>query len=385
MKSFRYRYLTWFLTFLLAMSGVSTACAEQPLDIQSKSAILMDDGTGTVLYEKNSHEKLQIASVTKIMTILLTLEEIDGGRLKLDEPVNVSEFAASMGGSQVFLHPGEKLTVDALMKAIVVASANDASVAMAEKIAGAHETFVGRMNERAAELGMTDTHFVNATGLPAENSYSTAYDVALMSRELLKHPLFFRWSTIWVDTLEESRNKTELANTNRLIRFYEGADGIKTGSTQDAGYCLSATTKRGNMRLLSVILNAPTTQARFSEATKLLDYGFAGYETVTVLKKNQVIQEKVPVSGGKGETIRGIAPKAMGLLIKSGDSKKFEKEILLKKELRAPIDKGQKIGTLKIRQGEKVLQSMDIVSDQKMEKAGFKDYFTKIFNKWIRK
>ena len=226
MRRYRTRCLTWILTILLALSGVSAAYAEQPFDIQSKSAILMDYETGTVLYEKDPHEKLQIASVTKIMTILLALEAIDEGKLKLDDTVTISEYASSMGGSQVFLHPGENLTVDALLKAIIVASANDASVAMAEKLAGAHETFVARMNDRARELGMSNTNFMNATGLPAENGYSTAYDVALMSRELLKHPLFFRWSTIWTDTLEESKNKTELANTNRLIRFYEGTDGI---------------------------------------------------------------------------------------------------------------------------------------------------------------
>ena len=385
MRRYRTRCLTWILTILLALSGVSAAYAEQPFDIQSKSAILMDYETGTVLYEKDPHEKLQIASVTKIMTILLALEAIDEGKLKLDDTVTISEYASSMGGSQVFLHPGENLTVDALLKAIIVASANDASVAMAEKLAGAHETFVARMNDRARELGMSNTNFMNATGLPAENGYSTAYDVALMSRELLKHPLFFRWSTIWTDTLEESKNKTELANTNRLIRFYEGTDGIKTGSTQDAGYCLSATTKRGNMRLLSVVLSAPSTQVRFSEATKLMDYGFANYETVPILKKDQVIQGDIRVSGGKEEILNGIAPEAVGLLIKAGDCKEFEKEILLEEEIKAPIVKGQKVGTLNIKQGEKIFQTMDIVSDREIDKANIFDYFIKIFNNWVRK
>jgi D-alanyl-D-alanine carboxypeptidase (penicillin-binding protein 5/6) len=385
MRKNRYRWLTWILTILLVLSGVSAAHADQPFDLQAKSAILMDYDTGTVLYEKNPHEKLPIASVTKVMTILLALEAIDEGKLKLEDTVTISDYASSMGGSQVFLYSGETLSVDTIMKAIVVASANDASVAMAEKLAGAHEVFVARMNQRAKELGMTNTNFINATGLPADNHYSSANDVALMSRELLKHPLFFRWSKIWVETLEESRNKTELANTNRLIRFYEGSDGIKTGSTQEAGYCLSATAKRGSMRLLSVVLSAPTTKVRFAEATKLMDYGFANYETVPILKKDQVIQGDIAISGGKEELINGVAPQDIGFLIKAGDSKEFEKEILLEEKIRAPLTKGQKVGTLNIRQGDKLMQSTDIVSDQEIKKANVFDYFTKIFNNWVRK
>jgi D-alanyl-D-alanine carboxypeptidase (penicillin-binding protein 5/6) len=385
MRRYQKSCLTWILTILLILSNVSAARADQPFDLQAKSAILMDYETGTILYEKNPHEKLPIASINKIMTILLTLEAIDEGKLSLDDTVTVSDYASSMGGSQVFLYSGESLTVDALLKAVVVASANDASVALAEKIAGTHEVFVSRMNERARELGMNNTNFENSTGLPSENGYSTAYDVALMSRELLKHPLFFRWSTIWVDTLEESRNKTELANTNRLIRFYEGADGIKTGSTQAARYCLSATAKRGNMRLLSVVLSAPSTSLRFSEATKLMDYGFANFETVPILKKDQVIQENIFVSGGKEELINGISPEDLAFLIKAGESKEFEKEILLEEKFKAPIAKGQKIGTLNIKQGDTTLRTLDIVSDREIKKANVFDYFIKIFNNWVRK
>jgi len=371
---------------MLFISNSTAALADQPpFDIQAKSAILMDYETGTILYEKNPHEKLPIASLTKIMTILLALEAIDEGQLKLDDTVTISEYASSMGGSQVFLHEGETLTVDSLMKAIVVASGNDASVAIAEKLAGTHEVFVSKMNERAKELGMTNTNFVNATGLPADNHYSTAYDVALMSKELLKHPLFFKWSTIWVDTLEESRNKTELANTNRLVRFYEGSDGIKTGSTQEAGYCLSATAKRGNMRLLAVVLGAPTTKVRFSESSKLLDYGFANYEIVQVLKKDQVVESDIFVSGGKEELINGVASQDVNFLIKAGESKEYEKEILLEEKLKAPIEQGQKIGTINIKQGEKVIQTLDIVSDREIKKANVFDYFKKIFNNWVRK
>lgn len=386
MKKYLRSCIIWLLTIMLFISNSTAALADQPpFDIQAKSAILMDYETGTILYEKNPHEKLPIASLTKIMTILLALEAIDEGQLKLDDTVTISEYASSMGGSQVFLHEGETLTVDSLMKAIVVASGNDASVAIAEKLAGTHEVFVSKMNERAKELGMTNTNFVNATGLPADNHYSTAYDVALMSKELLKHPLFFKWSTIWVDTLEESRNKTELANTNRLVRFYEGSDGIKTGSTQEAGYCLSATAKRGNMRLLAVVLGAPTTKVRFSESSKLLDYGFANYEIVQVLKKDQVVESDIFVSGGKEELINGVASQDVNFLIKAGESKEYEKEILLEEKLKAPIEQGQKIGTINIKQGEKVIQTLDIVSDREIKKANVFDYFKKIFNNWVRK
>lgn len=378
--------LTLILIILLGLSNISSAFATQPpFDIQAKSAILMDYETGTILYEKDSHEKLPIASLVKIMTILLALEAVDEGKISLDETVQISEHASSMGGSQVFLDAGESLTVDALLKAIVVASGNDASVAIAEKIAGTHEVFVARMNERAKELGMQNTNFVNATGLPADNHYSTAYDVALMSRELLNHPLFFRWSTIWIDTLEESRNKTELANTNRLIRFYDGADGLKTGSTQEAGYCLSATAKRGNMRLLSIVLNAPSSKERFAESSKMLDYGFANYEVVSFLRKDQPIEENVYVSGGKEEFINGVVSQDVSFLIGAGESRDFQKEIMLDEEIKAPLGKGEKIGTLNIIIEDKILQTLDIVSDRDVMRANVFDYFKKIYNNWIRK
>jgi D-alanyl-D-alanine carboxypeptidase (penicillin-binding protein 5/6) len=386
MRKYTSTFITLIIIILLVLSSINVAFAMQPpFDIQAKSAILMDYETGTILYEKNPQEKLPVASLAKIMTILLALEAIDEEKISLDETVQISEHASSMGGSQVFLHAGEILTVEALLKAIVVASGNDASVAIAEKIAGTHEAFVARMNERAKELGMMNTHFVNATGLPAEKHYSTAYDVALMSRELLNHPLFFRWSTIWVDTLEESRNKTELTNTNRLIRFYDGADGLKTGSTQEAGYCLSATAKRGNMRLLSIVLSAPSSKIRFSESSKMMDYGFANYEVVSVLKKDQVVKDNVYVSGGKEEIIDGVVSQNVSFLIKAGESRDFNQEVLLEEKIEAPLKKGDKIGTLTITQGDKVVQNLDIVSDRDVLRANVFDYFKKIFNSWIRK
>ena len=383
----RQRIMSCVIIFCLAIGllPVPASADEAPFKLQSKSALLMDYDTGTVLYEKNIHEKLPIASITKIMTILLGLEAIDDGIIKLDDKILVSEHAASMGGSQVFLAPGENISVDSIMKAIIVASGNDASVALAEKIAGTEEVFVQRMNQKAKELGMNNTNFVNCHGLPAANHHSTAYDIALMSRELLKHPLFFRWSTIWLDYLEEAKNNTMLANTNRLIRFYDGADGIKTGSTSEAGYCIAATAKRGNMRLISVILAAPSTNIRFAEAGKLLDYGFANYESLSLVKEGQIIEKDIKVLGGKESSINGLASKDLSLLIRKGESKEYEKKVILEEGLKAPIKKGDKIGELVVEQDGRLVGAVDIVADRAVNKASIFDYFSKIFNTWLRK
>jgi D-alanyl-D-alanine carboxypeptidase (penicillin-binding protein 5/6) len=380
--------LCWLLTILFVIMPFGVAAAAQPVTelpfaIQSKAALLMDYETGTVLYEKNAHEKLPVASITKIMTLLLAMEAIEDGRLKLDDPVHVSEYAASMGGSTVFLAPGETFPVSTILESIIVASANDGSVALAEKIYGSHELFVQKMNERAQQLGMKNTHFVNCTGLPAENHYTTAYDVALMSRELLKHPLFFKWSTIWLDYMRDGQ--TMLVNTNRLVRFYEGCDGVKTGYTEEAGHCISATAKRGNLRLIAVILGAPTSQVRFSEASKLLDYGFANYESVLLVKKGQIVQNEIPVTGGKTSKIMGLAADNLSLLLSKGDSKEFTKDVQIPAPLRAPINQGQKIGVLTVKRDGKEVGKVDIVAGESVEVAGVFDYFSRIFNNWLKR
>lgn len=379
------RIIAFALAFTIIIVFPLNVYAGAPFDINAKSALLMDYDTGTILYEKNIHEKLPIASITKIMTILLIMEALEAGRIDLEEEVTVSEYAASMGGSQVFLSPGEKLPVSAMLKSIIVASANDASIAMAEKISGTHEAFVKKMNERAAELGMKNTNFVNCTGLPAENHYSTAYDVSLMSRELLKHSYFLNWSTIWLDYLKESENNTQLANTNRLVRFYDGCDGIKTGSTSEALYCLSATAKRGNLRLISVILAAPTSNVRFAESTKLLDYGFANYDSVPIIKKDQVVEKEIAIAGGKERIIEGIAAQDFSILQGKEESKSFEIKTEIQSNIKAPIAKGQKIGTLTIEKDGKVVGTIDILSDREVKSANIYDYFKDIINQWIQK
>lgn len=388
MSTLKRAVVCWLLTAIFAIMPFGVAVAAQPatelpFNIQAKAALLMDYETGTVLYEKNAHQKLPVASITKIMTLLLAMEAIEEGRLKLDDPVHVSPYAASMGGSTVFLEAGETFPVSTILESIIVASANDGSVALAEKIYGSHELFVQKMNERAQQLGMKNTNFVNCTGLPAENHYTTAYDVALMSRELLKHPLFFKWSTIWLDYMRDG--KTMLVNTNRLIRFYEGCDGIKTGYTQEAGHCISATAKRGNLRLIAVILGAPTSQIRFNEARKLLDYGFANYESVMVVRKGQIVQNEIPVTGGKTSRIMGVAADNLSLLLTKGDSKEFAKEVQISAPLKAPIREGQKIGVLTVKKDGKEVGKVDILAGESVEVAGVFDYFNRIFNNWLRR
>ncbi|MCX8047381.1 MAG: D-alanyl-D-alanine carboxypeptidase, partial [Anoxybacillus gonensis] len=281
------------LAITLLFFPIVSVHAEQPkveLATEARSAILIERDTGAVLYEKNAHEPLPPASMTKIMTMLLIMEAIDQGKLKLDERVRASEYAASMGGSQIFLEPGEEMTVDDLLKGVAIGSGNDASVALAERIAGSEEAFVHLMNEKARQLGLKHTAFENTTGLPAKNHYSTAYDMAVMAKELLKYDLITKYTGTYEDYLRENTNKKFwLVNTNRLVKFYPGVDGLKTGYTSEAKYCLTATAKKGNMRVIAVVFGAPTPKARNAQITKMLDYAFSHYETKPLYKKDETI------------------------------------------------------------------------------------------------
>ena len=311
--------------------------------VQAKSGILMEASTGEVLYEWNPDERLQIASVTKTMTMLLIMEALDSGKIHLDDMVTTSETAASMGGSQVFLEVGEQMSVDDMLKAIAVASGNDAAVAMAEFIGGTHDAFVEKMNKRAEELGCTNTHFINCNGLDeTSDHYSTARDIAIISRELLKHEKIFDYTTIWMDSLRNG--SFGLSNTNRLIRFYQGANGLKTGSTSTAKYCLSATAKRDDMQLIAVVLCAPSTNERFGSATALLDYGFANYAVAT----SDTIQLKLPdisVIGGTADRIPTMVEN-MNFIVKKGNQDNVETETVMEPSAKAPIEYGQKLGEI---------------------------------------
>ena len=348
------RLLCLALVIITIMSyniNIASAQTAQPFNINAKSAVLIDWSTGEVLYEKNIHEQLPPASVTKIMTMLLAMEALDSGKITLADKVVVSERASRMGGTQLYIEPGEIKTVEELMKGIAIRSANDACVAMAEFISGSEEIFVQKMNERAKELGMVNTNFVNTNGLPTDGHVTTAYDIALMSRELLKHKDVTVWLTTWMDSVDvgvKKQSTQQLVNTNKLLRTYQGINGIKTGFTQEAMHCLSASATRGNNTFISVVLGAPSSDLRFSEAAKLLDYGFANFNTVEILTKKAGIAD-VPVQKAKVQTIKGVPAEDVYVLVKKGQEESIEKEIIINK-VSAPLKKGDVIGEVIVKQ-----------------------------------
>ena len=349
-----------------------------PMELKAKSALLMDVTTGTVLFEQNAHEALAPASVTKVMTLLPIMEAIDSGAIGWNDTVTTSETAAAKGGSQVYLKAGESMTVSDMVKAIAVSSANDCACAMAEHLQGSESAFVDKMNTRAKELGMNDTHFVNCTGLDdAENAAqhkTSAHDIALMSTELLKnHPDIKKYTTIWMDTL---RNGTfGLSNTNKLIRFYPGATGLKTGFTSQAGYCLSASAQRDGMELVAVVMGAKTTQDRFNACKGLLDYGFANYALI------QPSLEQLPAVPVKLGTLAQVEAEPSGqscLLIEKGQKNQVTTHMELEEQVTAPVSQGQRLGTLTIKAGEQVLAQIPMVAKQAVPRLTFGDLFLEI-------
>jgi len=337
------------------------------LGIKAKSSILMEINTGEILYEQNSSEKVAPASITKIMSLLLIMEAIDNRKLTTEEVVTAGEHAASMGGSQIWLEEGESMTVDDLLKATVVASANDATVALAEHIAGSEENFVTMMNKRAKELGCTSTSFLNCTGLDADGHYTTCYDVALMSRELIKHPLIKNYTTIWMDNIRNG--ESELVNTNKLIRFYEGATGLKTGTTSKAGSCLSATAERNGTQYLAVIMGGESSKERFEGAKKLLDFGFSNFTYKEISPKIEK-SFKVSVENGTEKEVGGIVRDNIKVLLKKGEEETTQ-EISAEKSVSAPIKKGDKIGKVYVYSGKELVGSVDILASKTVKKIKF--------------
>ena len=350
------------------------------LGLNAKSAILMEESTGNILYESNPDERLPIASVTKVMTMLLIMEAVDSGKISLDDMVTVSENAMSYGGSTMFLETGEQLTVNDMLKGIAVASANDGCVAMAEHLAGSESAFVDMMNEKAKELGMENTHFMNTNGLDEDDHFSSARDVAIMSRELMKHETIFDYTSIWMDTLRGG--KFQLANTNKLIRFYDGANGLKTGSTSKALCCLSAAAKRNDMQLIAVVLGAPTSAERFASAKSLLDYGFANYAVNTQITAGDEVQN-IAVEKGVDKEVGVVAGDSCSTLVKKGQEDNITKEIKIDETITAPIEAGQKIGTMTISRDGEVIADIDLNASSAVEKKGIgliiKDFFATIF------
>ena len=376
---------------LLSMLCPLWVKAEETVEIgiEAPHAVLMEVSTGTVLYEKNAKTAVSPASVTKIMTMLLIFEALEENKIKLEDTVVVSENAASMGGSQVFFEPNEKQTVDTMLKCIAIASANDACVAMAEFVSGSEEAFVNKMNQKAKELGMENTHFVNCNGLDAESHQMSAYDVALMSRELItKFPQIHEYCTIWMDTIVHQTAKGSqefgLSNTNKLIRQYEYSTGLKTGSTSEAGFCVSATAKKGNMELIAVIMNGETSKSRFQDAVTLLNYGYMNYQIYTDTDAERTLLDAMPVKGGV-ETMVPLkyASDFHALLMNGENVNSIEKRLELLNEVHAPIEEGQVVGTLAYYYGEKKLGEVEIIAQNSVELAKYSDYLKRVWLAWM--
>lgn len=348
------------------LCGVPCAAEETAgLTVSAPSAVLMHP-SGRVLYEKNAHEPLPPASVTKVMTLLLIMEALDEGAIALDDMVTGSAHAASMGGSQIWLKEGEQLTVDEMIKCIVVASANDCAVAMAEHIAGSEEAFVERMNTRAQELGMENTHFVNCCGLDADGHLTTAYDIALMSAELIKHEKIFDYTLIWQDTIRDGA--FTLTNTNRLIRSYDGMTGLKTGSTSVAGFCLAGTARRDGLDLIAVVMKADTSGARNADITAMLNYGFANFASVTPTPDQPLMP--IPVELGTQAEVPVELGEVQPILIEKSRLGELEKSIAMEKSLRAPVAAGQQVGSMTVLAGGEVLQQVPIIAVQEVPFLG---------------
>ena len=355
------------LCLLLALVLLTAPVCAAELGISAPSAILMEKSTGEILYEQNAHERLAPASVTKVMTLLLVMEALEDGRIGWDDTVTASAAAAAKGGSQIYLEENEQMPLRDMLKSVVVSSANDCACALAEHIAGSETAFVGMMNERAAQLGMTDTHFVNCTGLDdgagAGEHLTTAYDIALMSRELLRHEEIKQYTTIWMDTV---RNGTfGLSNTNKLVRFYDGTTGLKTGFTSGAGYCLSASAERGGMELIAVVMHCDTSPHRFESAKALLNYGFSNFALVQPAPEEEI--PAVPVTLGREEAIVPVLRETQPLLIDKAKAASVQTAVTVDESVTAPVEKGQQLGLLRVTAGDETIAELPLVAPERVE------------------
>lgn len=359
---------------------MASAAADSGLTLSCASCLLMEKETGTILLEDNAHEKLEPASVTKIMTLLLVMEAVDSGRVSLEDLVTVSPYAAGMGGSQVYLEPGEQMTVSEMIKCVTVVSGNDCAAALAEHLAGSEGAFVTQMNQRAQELGMTDTTFLNCTGLPAQGHVTSAHDIALMSRELiLNHPKIREYTTIWMDTIRDGT--FGLTNTNRLVRFYEGATGLKTGFTNSAQYCMSATAERNGMELIAVVMKAPTSNQRFEDAKALLDYGFANY-TITPVYPDAPLAP-VDVLLGTQAQVQPQLERDCRLLVQRGEEDQVTTRLLIANDVEAPVELGQTLGRLEVYVGDELRDAIPILSSRQVDRLSVPGIFTRMLGKLL--
>lgn len=356
------------------------------VEIAAKGAILIDADSGKTLLQQNAHEELPLASVTKVMTMLLVMEDVEKGKITLKDEVTISERAASMGGSQMYMEVGEKHTVEELLKGVAMASANDGCVALAEYVAGSEEIFVERMNQRAAELGMKDTHFVNTNGLPVAEHYSSAYDIAVMSKQLYKFEETHKWFTTWQDTitvgLPGKEKEFGLTNTNKLIKQYSGCNGIKTGFTSDAGYCLSASATRDGTHFIAIALGCETSEIRNKEVAKLFDYGFANYKTEVIAEKGQIM-ETLTVERGNPQKIQAVTDEKVSVLVEKGKSDTISSQVVLDEKVSLPLSKGDEVGKLIIYEDDKEIGEYPLVSDGDVKKASLRQMLWRIIRRML--
>ena len=385
MKKFGFAIFCGIMCIACALSSfkIDFASAESAdLSVDAKSAILIDYDSGEVLFEQNPDEKVQVASIVKLMTILLTFEEIEAGNLSLDEMLTTTENASSMGGSQVFIDPFVDYSVEDMLKSVIVASANDASVALAEKISGTEEAFVKKMNQRAKELGLDDTVYVNASGLPEPGQYSTARDVAKLTKEVLKIKDYFNYSTIWMDKLTHpSGRETEVVNTNKLIRYFKGCDGGKTGTTDEAGYCLTATAERGGMRLIAVVLGAKDATLRFNETSKLLTYGFANFENKQIISSGESLIE-AEILRSKVKTVPVYAAEDYYVVSRKGDGAQYTVTVEIDEKICAPLASGEKVGTVSISKDGVIIKTIDAIVGTDVPAITYGESLKEIIKNW---
>ncbi|OEH85700.1 D-alanyl-D-alanine carboxypeptidase [Desulfuribacillus stibiiarsenatis] len=382
------------LCFILIVSNLTVVSAEAnktegalaELASNAKSAVLMDSYTGQIMFEKNSHQKLPPASITKVMSILLIMEALEQQALSLTDVVTASENASAMGGSQIFLATNEQMTVEEMLRGITIASGNDATVAMAEHLAGTEAEFVKMMNQKAKELGMKNTNFMNSHGLPHESHYTTAFDIAIMSRELLrKYPQITMYTSIYSDYLRKDTDRPLwLVNTNRLVKFYEGADGLKTGYTSEAKYCLSATAKKDNLRVIAVVMGEPTSKMRSQEVSEMFNYAFSKYKSEPIIKKGEFVSELF-VNKGQSNRVNIVAEDDLLLLLKkSENTSTFTKEIFVPEHINAPVKKGEPIGYIAIQNGDKEMARISLVAETDIEKASFMKMSMRSIGYWFK-
>lgn len=386
------RWFSYVLNSILIFSFMSPVAQANEMNENSlslaenaKSAILIERDTGTVLYKKNPDEKLPPASMTKVMTMLLIMEALDSGKITMEEKVRTSEHAASMGGSQIFLEPGEVMTVNQMLQGIAIGSGNDASVAMAEHIAGSEEEFVSMMNQKAKQLGLKNTNFVNPTGLPAQDHYSTASDMAVIAKELLKYERITDFTGQYEAYLRENTDKKFwLVNTNRLVKFYDGVDGLKTGFTNEAKYCLTATAKRDGMRVIAVVYGAPTPKDRNAQISKMFDYAFAKYKTHPMYKKDSVVI-KATVSKGQNNKVDVVTSESISLLTKKGEKiDDVQKKIVINQKIQAPLKQGDQVGTLQLVRKGKVLVDSPLIVKDSVNKASWWTLYKRTFGSFVK-